>query len=215
MKNLAQAATSAAKQQFGVSSFAKALAETEGGVFDSVPNQPTLNPFSKALAKTGSSLSDAVSTPADQPNLLEQQKKELIANQKKEALRQKLHDQVNPVDKTEVFIQEELRTKKALEKIRQELASLIEDFKQFRKELANATQQRVVDPGIQGTYHYNFFNQLRDTIRLAKHQIKSARTWIAATHGKQQKAGLLRGYHGTKSAHDRMHHEQKMAFAGG
>lgn len=215
MKNLAQATNSAARQQFAVNPFAKALAETEGGLFDSVPNQTALNPFSEALAKTGSSFSDAVSNSGNQPDLLEQQKKDLIANQQKEMLRKKLHDQVNPVDTTEVFIQEELKTKKALERIRQELVLLVEDIKQFRKELAIATQQRVVSPGVQGSYHYNFFNQLRDFIVTIRQQVKSARTWLHTTNGKRQKTNMMRGYHGTKNAHDQMHHEQKMAFAGG
>lgn len=215
MKNLAQAANSAARQQFTVNPFAKALAETEGSLFDTVPNQTALNPFSEALAKTGSSFSDAVASSDNQPDLLEQQKKDLIADQQKELLRKKLHDQVNPVETTEVFIQEELKTKKALEKIRQELVMLVEDIKQFRKELAIATQQRVVSPGIQGSYHYNFFNQLRDFIVTIRQQVKSARTWLHTANGKRQKTNMMRGYQGTKNAHDRMHHEQKMAFAGG
>ncbi len=215
MKNLAQAASSAARQQQTVNPFAKALAETEGALFDTVPNQSALNPFSEALAKTGSSFSDAVSGSKDQSNLLEQQKKEILANQEKELLRKKLHDQVNPVDTTEVFLQEELRTKKALEKIRQELVLLVEDIKQFRTELAIATQQRVVSPGIQGTYHYNFFNQLRNTIVLLRQQVKSARTWLRTSNGKKQKVSMMRGHQATKAVHDMQFHEQKMAFAGG
>lgn len=214
MKNLAQTAGSAVKQQFTVNPFAKALAETESGVFDSVPNQ-SLNPFSEALAKTGSSFSDAVAGSGDQSSLLEQQKKEILANQEKELLRKKLHDQVNPVDTTEVFLQEELRTKKALEKIRQELVLLVEDIKQFRAELAIATQQRVVNPGIQGTYHYNFFNQLRNFIVLLRQQVKSARTWLHTSNGKKQKVATMRGHRATKAVHDMQFHEQKMAFAGG
>lgn len=215
MKNLGQATNSAARQQFAINPFAKALAETEGGLFDSVPTQSALNPFSEALAKTGSSFSDAVTTSNNQPDLLEQQKRELIANQEKELLRKKLHDQVNPVDTTAVFDQEKLKTAKALEKIRQNLALLVDDVKQLRRELANATQQRVVDPGITGIYHYNFFNHLQDTIDLARQEIKSASTCLRIFNGKQHKAQMMRGYHGTKKAHDQMGYEQKMAFAGG
>ena len=70
MKNLGQATHSAAHQQFSINPFAKALAETESSLFDSVPNQATLNPFSEALAKTGSSFSDPVNASGHQPDLL-------------------------------------------------------------------------------------------------------------------------------------------------
>lgn len=210
MKNLAQASSSGGKNHSQFNPFAKALAETEHESFDRV--QPNLNPFSEALAKTGGSFSSALDTSANKPDLLEEQKKNLLAEQEKQLLRKKLHDKVNPVETTEIFIQDELKTKRALEQLRQELVFLVEDIKQFRKELAIATQQRIVSPGISGTYHYNFFNQLRSFVVLVRKSVKEASTWIHTTNGKKQKT---KGVQATKSAHDKMFHEQKVAFAGG
>ncbi len=217
MKNLAQTTSGAARSQQHFNPFAKALAETERESFDQIPTSS--NPFSDALSKTGNSLSNALETPQNQPGLLEEQKKQLLAEQENQLLRKKLHDKINPVDKTEVFIQEELKTKKALEQLRQELVFLVEDIKQFRKELAIATQQRVVSPGRTGTYHYSFFHQLRDFVIVLRQQINSARTWLHTTNGKNAKVAKRQGLDFTgneqKSVHDSMHHERKMAFAGG
>lgn len=209
MKNLGLPNTSSPKPTFNP--FAAALAETERESSDSSRANATLNPFSEALAKTGNSLSSAMETPP-QEDLLEKQKAELQAEQEKQLLRKKLHDQVNPVDTKEIFVQEELKTERALEQIRQELVFLVADVKQFRKEIAVATQQRVVNPGRTGAYHYNFFAQLRDFIILVRQHIKSAKTWLQTSNGRKAKMG---GIQQTKQTHDRMHHEQQMAFAGG
>jgi hypothetical protein len=209
MKNLGLPSTSTPKPTFNP--FAAALAETERESGDSSRANASLNPFSEALAKTGNSLTSAMETPP-QEDLLERQKADLIAEQEKQLLRKKLHDQVNPVDTTEIFVQEELKTERALDHIRQELVFLIADAKQFRKEIAIVTQQRVVNPGRTGAYHYNFFAQLRDFIILVRKQIKSARTWLHASNGRKAKMGTVQQ---TKQTHDRMHHEQQAAFAGG
>ncbi len=210
MKNLASLNSTGSKPpQFNP--FATALAETEREPSDMGSANATLNPFSEALAKTGNSFSSAIESP-NSSDLLEQQKQELLANQEKQLLRQKLHDQVNPTETTEIFIQEELKTKRALEQLREELVFLVADIKQFRKELANATQQRVVSPGVKGTYHYNFFYQLRDFVITIRKQVRSASTWLHTTNGKKQK---MTGTAQTKSAHDKMNHERQMAFSGG
>lgn len=220
MKNLASFNTSAPKPP-QYNPFASALAETEREVRDVTPSHATLNPFSEALAKTGNSMSQVMETP-NQADLLAEQKEQLLAEQEKQLLRKKLHDQVNPTERKEVFVQAELRTEKELEAVRQELAFLAVDIKNFRQEVSMAVSQRIVNPGQTGTYYFNFFHWLRITIQKFRLEIQSMRnhikhssTWKQSAHGKQQKRGLDFVNQESKSVHDTMHHERQTAYAGG
>ena len=82
--------------------FARALLESEKNAGDSgvdVTKNQANNPFAEALSRTGGQFNQVQQGEFD----LARQQAELIAEQKKEALRKKLHEQVNPVDTHEIF----------------------------------------------------------------------------------------------------------------
>lgn len=204
--------------------FARALSETEksfGGPKNQSSDATSL--FSDALSKTGGQLPDFDQNQMD-PDALKKQQAEAEAKAKKERLRKKLHDQVNPVDMVDVFNAREKRVKEEIEKTRKELKALAQELSHFQQEIDMAVSQRVVSPGQQGTYYINFFHQLRQFIMLLRQKVKSARTWAKQMHKKKQKkgprsgAGIKVGGNAAeqgKAVHDMMHHEQNTAYSGG
>lgn len=201
-----------------VNPFAAALAETEKhSVRD--PQPLNTNPFSDALSRTGGSL-----PPFDQQRMLEQQQTEAREQQRKEMLRKRLHDQINPVETIDVFSARERKVKEEIEKLREELKLLIAEVKVFAREIDLETQKAVVDPGMQGKYHLNFFQQLRLFIMLLRKRIRSAGTWATQLNGKKKKrrsktgpglemAGA--GHEKTSTVHDMMHNERSSMYSGG
>ncbi len=147
--------------------FAKALAETERSFTDNKPSQLN-NPFSEALARTGGKFSDfpvgdARRDSRNQPDpaALARQQEEMRKQQQKEALRRKLHDQVNPVYQKDVFDAREKQVAEELEKTRQELKLLAKEIAALRMDVDIAATKRVVSPGTSGKYYVSFFQQLR------------------------------------------------------
>lgn len=201
-----------------INPFAKALAETEHSLTQPQPAQPGLNPFSEALARTGGrSMGDFGGQ--TQPDALDYQRQmeEEKKRQKKEALRRKLHDQVNPVDMVNVFSAREKRVKEELEKTRQELQALAKEITKFYKSVDIATFEQVVEPGTQGTYYVSFFQKLRNFIMLLRQHVRSATTWANQMQAKKKKRkgpGLDFKQNETKAVHDTMHHERSNAFSG-
>ena len=200
--------------------FAKALAEMEGRPTGAKKPSES-NILSDTLAKTGGSAFDNKLGGLDNKNLLANQEKDLKEKQKKEALRKKLHDQVNPVDQIKVFDAREKQVKKEIDKLREELQFLIKDVAKFHKEVEVTLMTEVVSPGQDGKYYINFFRQLRSFIMLLRQRIKSARTWSRQMHAKSKKKKKQKGprmpgsARETKAVHDMMHHERSNAFSGG
>lgn len=220
MDPFAQSTTSTSKQQgTAINPFAKALAETEHAFNDQRPAQPSLNPFSEALARTGGRDASDFGGSA-QPDALDYQRQmeEEAKRRKKEALRKKLHDQVNPVDLVDVFSAREKRVKEELEKTRQELQALAKEITKFYKSVDIATFSEVVEPGTQGTYHVSFFQKLRNFIMLLRQHVRSATTWANTAQAKAKKKrkgpGLDFKKNEAKAVHDTMHHERSNAFSG-
>lgn len=203
--------------------FARALAESEKTTF--ADNQPKLNPFSEALSKTNHSGLGA--SPDFNPfanNWAEQQRLQAEKQQKREALRKKLHDQVNPVDNQELFNAREKEVKREIDKLREELKMLAKEVAAFDKEVEMTLMTNVVDPGTDGTYYINFFHKLRAFIMLLRQKIRSARTWATQMKSKKSKkkkrGGALlfegkSGHEKTKTIFDMMHHEVSNARSGG
>src|SRR3989344_5402896 len=146
--------------QSAINPFAKALAETEQGTSGSKPKNPN-SLLSEALARTGGQLSN----PADQsPQDLQDQQAEWQRQQQKEALKRRLHQEINPVDTHDIFSRQEERVKQELEKTRQELKALAQEIASWRMDVDIAASQAIVNPGRGGSYYVSFFQQLRNFI---------------------------------------------------
>jgi hypothetical protein len=232
MNTLGQNSNQNKAQTPAVNPFAKALAEMENHAYGPQTNQNNnseSNILSNALAKTGNSAFnnqlDSVNTPGNFQNnsIFEQQRQqqELKEKQKKEALRKKLHDQVNPIDQIKVYEAQELKVKKEIEEIRDQLKLLILDVKKFHKEVEVTLMTEIAEPGREGKYYVSFFQQLRSLIMLMRQRVQSARTWAqqSQSYNKKKKKkkgpGAMFGAQETKAVHDMMHHERSTAFNAG
>ncbi len=206
-----------AKQGMATNPFARALAETEKSAYNSDKSLP-LDPFSEALARSGNNLGSPM---GEDDFWKKQQQEQLEKKQKQEALRKKLHDQVNPVDTRELFDAREKQVEKEIASLREDLKLLARDIAKFNKSIEVSLMGEVVNPGQDGTYYINFFQQLRSFILMLRQQVNSARTWATQMQGKKRKqsAGLnfegKGGHEKTKTVYDMMHHEVSNARSGG
>lgn len=218
-----------------VNPFARALAETENASSTSNGDQTIDNPFAQALAQSGGSLADFQNPAADNypnggmPDWWNDQQTEDLAAQQAEAqrqqelkiLRKKLHDQVNPVDQTDVFSAREAQVKKQIEELRHELKLMAQEVQEFHEEIAITMQTQIAEPGQTGSYFLNFFHQLRQVIAMLRQHVHSARTWAnqaAAKGRKKPKRGglLIQGSQSeqTTTVFDTMHHERSATYGG-
>ena len=103
-------------------SLARALLESEKNAGSSPApkieeaGKQKLNPFAQALTQAGGKLSDQSGL---EQSLSKQA--EMLAQQKKERLRQKLHDRINPVETHEVFSAQAEKNIEELQATREEL----------------------------------------------------------------------------------------------
>ncbi len=166
-------------------------------------NQAIDNPFANALLNNNGASTDNIS-----PDLLHQRQEEALLQQKKEALRRKLHDRVNPVNTYELFSAKEEKSKEELNQVRKELELLIADIKGLNQDVELAVAQDVVTPGVDGgTYYHNFFFQLRQFIMLLRQKVSSARSWAQQMQTKSKKKYGL-NYSKTKDVHAGMNNER-------
>lgn len=189
-----------------VNPFAGSLLENEQKTINSAQtNQNTeiSNPFANALKNSQGSGGNL-----DNPDFFRKQQEEALLKQKKEALRKKLHDKVNPVNAYELFSAKEEKSKEELNQVRKELELLIADIKGFNQDIEMVVAQDVVTPGIDGgTYYQNFFFQLRQFIMLLRQKVSSARSWAQQMQVKSQKKYGL-NYKKTKDVHAGMNNER-------
>lgn len=190
-----------------VNPFAGSLLENEkkatGAMPPSSKTEDNFNPFANALLNSPGS-----STDSDNPEFLRKQQEESLLAQKKEALRKKLHDRVNPVNTYELYSAREEKSKEELNQVRKELELLIIDLKGLNQDIAMAVSQDVVAPGIDGgTYYTNFFHQLRQLIMLMRQQVGSARSWAAQMQNKGKKRKGL-NYKTTKGIQSSINNER-------
>lgn len=189
MQNLGQQLKTSSKKKSQINPFAQALAEREKSNYGSIPsNQALKHPLNEAFARTGG---QGFNQNSNSPEAIAKTQKELKAKQKGEILRQKLHDQINPVDQIDVFNAREQQVKKEIEQVRKELKLLTGEIAKLNKEVDIAVTQEVVNPGQEGQYYLNFFAQLRRFIMMLRAKVKSARTWAKQMRAKKKK--LKRG----------------------
>lgn len=204
-----------------VNPFARALAETEQTAYSQPKiTRSSTSPFQEAMARTGGNFGDFSN--GISPDFLKHQQEEALAQQKKEALRKKLHDQVNPVDTTALFDAREREVKKQIDQLRQELKLLVRDVAKFEKDVELTLMTEVTEPGQSGSYYINFFQKLRTFIMFLRQKIKSANTWLKTSQGKKGKkkgkqpgmviGGL--GHEKTSTVQDMMHHERSTNYGG-
>lgn len=218
---------STAKQAPNVNPFARALADMErekqfGGT--DPQDGDSLNLFRDALAKSGGNFGDFNQDPNDPNAVFDQQRylNEQKEHQKKEALRKKLHDQVNPVDTFDVFNAREQQVKQEIDKIREELKLLGKEVGELHTEVEMTLMTEVVDPGQEGKYYLAFFHKLRSFIMMMRQKISSAKTWATQMHTKSKKKKLRQGmviggmtHEQTSTIQDMMHHERSTQYSGG
>ncbi|MCL4208498.1 hypothetical protein KJZ63_02600 [Patescibacteria group bacterium] len=194
-----------------------------------LPQNSGLNPFSEALARTGGkSVADFGNFNQNMSEQdMERQQEELLKKQKKEALRQKLHKEINPVDLSELYSAGERRTKKQLEEVRKELRMFALEVTKLYKEVDVALFQEVVNPGQTGVGLRAYFDKLREFIKLLRQKVHSARTWLNVQSNKSKKKRAAKGnnrtgieisgqsHEQTKAVFDQMHHEQSSSYTGG
>jgi hypothetical protein len=195
-------------------SLARALLESEKNLTSSPSPQTEeakkqkLNPFAQALSQAGGKF----------PNQLEEElslkkQAEMLAQQKKDSLRQKLHDQINPVETHEVFSAQAEKNLEELQATREELKMLAQDIKNLDKEIDLALTREVVDPGTSGIGFFNFFHKLREWIMLLRKQVHSAQTWMSQVSGKGKRGrGSAFNFKNSKNVHDAMGSEKNFGM---
>lgn len=190
-----------------VNPFAGSLLENEQKAASATPsigkNDEDFNPFANALLNSPGATSDF-----DNPELLHKQQEEALLTQKKEALRKKLHDRVNPVNSHELFSAKEEKSKEELNNVRRELELLIGDLKDLNADISIVVSQDVVNPGLDGgSYYQNFFHQLRQLIMLMRQKVGSARSWAQQMQTKNKKRQGL-NYKKTKDVQSSINNER-------
>lgn len=217
MQNQGQTKKPAVKAS-GINPFAKALVETESQTNKTKQNTKSDSELlSEALAKTGGKV-DSSTQDSSQKEALKKQQEEMKVKQERDALRKKLHDQINPVDNHEVFAARKERETKEIEQLKTDIALLMADLGSLEKEAELTLMTQIVDPGERGTYYKNFFAKLRSFILLLRQKVKSARTWAKQTNFRKKKMAKRKGGGATtnpgetKYVQDLMHHEKASAF---
>src|SRR3989344_2597194 len=86
-----------------------------------------------------------------------------------------------------VFSQNELARQQEIKALQDQLKQLIEETKDLSQEIEIAASQPIVNPG---TYHTNFFDRLRQLIKLMRKKIHDSASWLATFNSKSKaKAG--------------------------
>lgn len=228
MNTAMNASASTARKAQNTNPFARALAEMEQSIpaakSASQKTQSAPLSFAEALAaKSGKTAQNGESTSqsAQTNKLFEEQQARALELQKREALRKKLHDQVNPVHTKELFDAREKQVLHKIEQLRQELSLLSKEVAGLNKDVELTLMTEITEPGEQGSYYLSFFENLRSFIMLLRKKVKSTRTWAHTFNGKQSKkkkrGGLQIGgadHEKTSTVHDMLHHERSSQYSG-
>lgn len=209
MNNQSVKKTSNNSSGFSNNPFARALAETEKSAFEDGSRGTDLAP----------NIFDQQSnpyTPSWEQDWAERQRQKAEEQTKKEALRKKLHDRINPVDTRDVFNARENQVRKEIEEVRHELKLLAQELAGLHDEVEISLMSNPANPGTSGKYYLNFFQKLRAWIMMLRQKIHNARTWATQANNKKAKskkrggAFIFEGKSGheqTKTIFDMMHHE--------
>jgi hypothetical protein len=204
--------------------FGEALARA-GGNFGDLQNQMgeygNTTDFARALSGINQAYGEN-----NQPHTLEDQQKQIELEHKKaqkEALRKKLHDQLNPVETHDIFSAKQRRVQEDLEATRREIKQLAIEISKLHRDIDIAASQSIVTPSDDGTYYVSFFQKLRNFIMLLRQKVKSARSWAQQANAKKAKMkqrktpGLeISGSKPdqTKAVFDMMNHERSSTYGG-
>jgi hypothetical protein len=187
----------------GINPFARAMAEAKGG------------DQSNSYLQSPNHLSDLT------PDQMAEQQLQQEEKMKRERLRQTLHRQINPVETTDIYNAEKQRVKKEIEEIRRELILMMDEVALFHQDIQISVMSNVPDAGLQGKYHFTFFQKLKELIKMLRQQIHSARTWATTMQSKKKKRGQGKGleiggqeYEQTTTIYDQMHHENSTHYSG-
>lgn len=215
--------TSKSQSKHAANPFARALAETEQNALSQGKSgaKPDLSGLS-GLDNLGNDFGQFGATnPFGTTYDAEKMRQEQADKARKERMRRQLHEQINPVDSTKLFDARHKQVKEEIDKLRVELKALAQDVSKFHKEVELTLMTEVGDPGQEGKYYINFFQQLRAFIMLLRQKIKSARTWASQMNSKKKKrkiaAGIVlegKSHEKTTGVYDMMHHERSNAFGG-
>lgn len=217
MNSFKQTGTSQRNSNQQQNSFARALAEAEKR---SGSSKKSLAGHSRGrISDSEQSIFNADSVQqADQEKKLQQLQKEKEEELKKRQMREKLHKMVNPVEQSEIFNAREEQRQQQIEEVRKELKKLALEIAKFYQEVDVTLTQEVVSPGMEGTYHQNFFEKLKQFIIMLRQRVRSARTWARQMKAKKKKKGprmgLDFGGNEAKATHDMLHHERSNAYTG-
>jgi len=190
-----------------------------------IKNGDNLNPFSQALANAGGSSFDGINPQDMSQSDLERQQQDLEKKQKKEALRQKLHKEINPTDLHDLYSAEAKRTQQKLNETRKMLQAEMAGLKREVKGLATEITlfQDVVDQGREGIGLREYLDKIRQFIKLLRKKVHSTRTWMHTQNAKSnkkkrgKKPGMEIGgkqHEQTKAVFDQMHHEKSTVYSG-
>ena len=76
-----------------------------------------------------------------------------------------------------IFSQKELARQQQITALQDQLQQLLTEVKGLGQEIEVAVDQQIVAPGV---YHVNFFEKLRQLIKLMRQKIHDSATWLAA-----------------------------------
>lgn len=203
---------SARPQPAGVNPFARALAEARGAIGGEDGSQFNANSQSSETTPQ----SQEVFNPAEK-------QRQLLEQQRRERMRQQLHQDVNRLNQKDVYDAKRQQAKQEVEQIRGELQQLMKglnnEVEGLAKDIDIALMGEVVEVGETAKGAKGYFAKVKEFILLLQQKVHSARTWATTLSGKQSKqAGLnfkAKGHGQTKNVWDTMHHERQIARAGG
>lgn len=197
----------------------------------SYKKKTNINPLAQALAEKEQHYTQTPQNNFEQTNILKNQsifdREQEQEKAKKEKLIRILHEQINPVDQTQIFDAKEKRVKEEINQIRQELKLLAKDVVKFHKEVEITLMTEIVKPGGEGQYYRSFFQRLRHFIMLLRQKIRSARTWAKQMQYKANKKKQNRkistgvdfsradAYGESKAVYETIHHERNQSYSGG
>ena len=176
---------------------ARALAEQEQRASVRLSGDKTtdkdLNPFTTALL---------------QNNLGEATDNRRLTPEQEARLRQTLHDQVQPVEQTNLFSAKEQADQAQLEQTRLELAELMKQnqLEESLPEVDSALQQPISNQGSSGAAGAkNHFHHLGNIIDLARKSPNKSGDWLITARGKQGRGSAFAApINQTKKIHQQM-----------
>lgn len=165
-----------------------------------------LNAFSEALRNThsGKQFNMPEGGSEDFSNdYLKQHQEDLRKQQEQDALRKRLHAQVQPTENFQVFHAREEQVKKQIEQLKAQLIPVAKQVEEAQPQVFTPLHSETAEPGLTGTGLLTYFEGLGSRLKEYNKSIKDSGTWLAV--GKK-KRGLGQG-NVTKNVQNTMWHE--------